>query len=310
MEVPNIVESSSKTFEDNKKDVQVNILRGSELPKGYRIVERSPVFGAGATPTLSSIKPNLQLTAAEELIVRLIVGAHGWKEGLNPKPSLPKARPKPKDPKETGVRPTEKRDTMDNIDSASAPATKPSSTTLENQEEKMDPTPVVEESHKKAKLGEGGDSAEEGSELEMEDADGISEVSEVDPAEVAENARIRLKGKIQVLSDYQSIFENNEKGAVFDTEGATENQVDDRIQELSLILSGRVIGAMGQAGVLSEARRHQSDFTNRLEHLLFLKTRKKRSAGEDGPQEEDANMKDDQVTGPRSKIKFRFGGCR
>ena len=65
------------------------------MPKGYRIIDRSPVFDGDVVITPSTGKPNLEMTAAEDLILRVILGGHGWKEGI-------RTTPVPKKTKKTG----------------------------------------------------------------------------------------------------------------------------------------------------------------------------------------------------------------
>ena len=96
----------------------------------------------------------------------------------------------------------------------------------------------------------------------------------------------RVKGEKRVLADYQKIFDIYDKETKYDVEGASEDQIDDRIQDLSLIFSGKVLNAKGEAAVLSEALRQQSDFTRRVEGIYFLRSRKRRQALDDGVSDE------------------------
>ena len=112
--------------------------------------------------------------------------------------------------------------------------------------------------------------------------------------------------EVGVLADYHKIFEIYDKETLFDIEGASEDQIDERIQDLSLILSGKVLDAKGQeAGTLSEAVRQQKDFTHRIEGLPFLRTRKRRQVIDDGQSDEEANMADDPNQGARTVHKAK-----
>jgi hypothetical protein len=79
----------------------------------------------------------------------------------------------------------------------------------------------------------------------------------------------------------------------FCAEGATEDQIDLRIQELNQILTGNVLKSMGTSVGVAEAQRMNKDLTHRLDRLSFIRIRKKRQATEDGLAENDADLKGD-----------------
>jgi hypothetical protein len=104
---------------------------------------------------------------------------------------------------------------------------------------------------------------------------------------------VRIKGKKQVLADYQNLFDKDEEGSAFDAEGATEDQIDARIQDLSLLLSGKVLNSRGTTTDHAEAKRLNEDFTRRIEGIPFLRPKKKRPITDDGLTEGDSSLNDD-----------------
>ena len=269
------------------------------MPKGYRVIDRSPVFDDDTLITPPTGKPNLELTAAEDHIIRIILGGQGWKEGIRTTPVAKKIKPS-KTATDTN---TERK------------GLKTKGTTPAAKEVVTTPPPVLggelvdedeEPSPKKPAHENGGDSADEAKDDEPEEEVESDDVAIIDLASKEAETQNRLARKRGVLADYQKIFEIYDSETRFDNEGATEDQIDDRIQALSLILSGKVVNARGEdAGGFSEAVSQQKDFTHRIEGLHFLRTRKRRQIIDDGQSDEESNMADDPNQGTRAVHKAK-----
>ena len=90
-----------------------------------------------------------------------------------------------------------------------------------------------------------------------------------------------------------SLFDSNEEGSDFDIEGASEDQIDARIQDLSLHLVGKVLITRGSTTDHAEANRINEDFNLRVVGLPFLRPKKKRQMTEDGINEGDSHLNED-----------------
>ena len=278
---------------DNKKDVHVNVLRGSEMPKGYKVIERVPVYDDGSTTNTSVGKPNLEPTTAEDLILRMVCGGHGWNEGARSPAASKSANRKNRrsieeEDASTGERKDRNPTAGTKTNSNQTPSTPPLDkvTTVVNDE-------VEESSPKRLNYEEGGNSADEEMEADADEETSTNDVVALGPEEIAAITLERIKGKFLVLDDYLSIFEKSDNVTVFNPGGASEDQIDERISELNLILSGNVLRAKGSKVEFAEAQRMNNDLTHRLGRLAFLRPRKRRPATEDGMIEDDTSQKGD-----------------
>jgi hypothetical protein len=128
---------------------------------------------------------------------------------------------------------------------------------------------------------------------EVEGETATNEVTTLGSEEVEAISLERIKGKLLLINDYQDIFDKHDTLTTFCAEGATEDQIDLRIQELNQILTGNVLKSMGTSVGLAEAQRLNKDLTHRLDRLSFIRIRKKRQATEDGLTDNDADLKGD-----------------
>jgi hypothetical protein len=291
VDVRNVDETSGKTFMDNKKDVHVNVLRGSEMPLGYKVIERVPVYDDGSTNNASTGKPNLVPTAAEDLILRMVCEGHGWNEGARSPAANKSASKKNKrsiDEEDAGT--GERKDRVSSASGKTGTSTTPPTTLLDKISEEDE---VVEGSPKRLNYDEGGNSADEDMEADADEETSTNDNVVPDPEEIEAYTLERIKGKLQVLDDFLSIFEKSDNVTPFNPLGASEEQIDDRIAELTLILSLNVLKAKGTKVDLAEAHRMNNDLTCRLGRLSFLRPRKRRPATDDGQTEDDASLKGD-----------------
>jgi hypothetical protein len=291
VEVGDIDATTGKTFLDKKRDVHVNVLRGSDMPRGYKVIERVPVFDNGASTFSTAGKPNLELSAAEELMVRMVVGGHGWKDNLLSPPTSKQNNKRNKtamdeDGEDTGER---KEFRARSSASGNPPPTTPPQT---KPQDKAAATVEDVSPAKQLAFDEAGDSGDEDTTIDLTTSNPPADTPSLGQAETDALTLVRIKGKKQVLADYQGIFMEDD-GAAFDMEGATEDQIDNRILELSVLLQGNVLATMGSTIDLAEAQRLNEAFTHRIEGIPFLRPKKKRPITEDGLTEGDSSLNED-----------------
>jgi hypothetical protein len=250
------------------------------MPRGYKVIERIPVFDDGASTISTTGKPNLELSAAEELVVRMVVGGHGWKDSILSPPTSKQNNKRNMTSLEEDGEDTGERKELSTRSSASGilppttiPQTKPQDTATTAVE---DDSPA-----KQLAFDEAGDSGDEDTTIDLTTTTPPADTPTLGQADTDALTLVRIQGKKQVLTDYLGIFMEDD-GPLFDMEGATEDQIDNRILDLSLLLQGNVLATMGSSTDLAEAHRRNEAFTRRIEGLPFLRPKKKRQITEDG----------------------------
>ena len=149
-----------------------------------------------------------------------------------------------------------------------------------------------EASPKKLGFDDAGDSNDEDEEDNEEDIV-IVDAPALGQAEVDAITAARIKGKKQLLTDYLSLFDEKEEGVDFDIGGSSEDQVDARIQDLSLHLVGKVMDTKGSTTDHAEANRINGDFNLRVVGLHFLRPQRKRQMVDDGINDGDSLLDED-----------------
>jgi hypothetical protein len=118
------------------------------------------------------------------------------------------------------------------------------------------------------------------------------EVTTLGSEEIEALSLERIKGKLLLINDYQDIFNKHETPTTFCAEGATEDQIDFRIQELNQILTGNIISSRGTNG-LAEAQRLNTDLTHRLDRISFIRIKKRRQSTDDGLTDVEGDLRGD-----------------